>query len=234
MTTDDPTLDEVRSMFSYYAGPSAPVLRARRSHTPRRLLVVVAVALLLAGASIASADGLGLFDGGTPVSPAMRASIAAGSIGAPAALDPGIEAGTAVTLITIPTDKGTVSLIASRATRASYCAGLAFSWLGERAGLGCDGPGGDPAAIDVGQTSPGIFRKSPLYVYGHVLDQHATEARIDLADGTHRDLALTDGFFLGELAPADSVARVDALDASGAVLASQVEQPITLKLPSAP
>jgi hypothetical protein len=226
MTAHDPLFDELRGMFDCYAGPAAPVLRARRSRTLRRLVLVVAVAALLAVASIASADGLGLFDGGQPVSPELQAQIAKDSVGAPPGLDPGIEADTAVRLITIPTEKGSASLIVSRATRASYCMGIALSWLGGRPGLGCNGPGGRQLAISWGLLSPGPVGTSPGFVDGHVQTEGAAQVRVVLEDGRHVDLDLTDGFFLGELDPGTAVLRFEALDGAGAVIATAEVQPV--------
>jgi hypothetical protein len=231
MSVNDPVLDDLRDMFAWFEGPATPRPRARRSHAARRLILLVAIAAVLAAASVASADGLGLFDGGTPVSPLEQAQIASSSQGAPPALDPGIEAGTAVTLITIPTEKGTVSLVVSRATRASYCDGIAFSWLGNRPGLGCDGPvvaGSSVPAIDLGTAGvPG-----ERFVWGHVQAAQAVTVRVELTDGSHQDIPLTDGFYLGELGATDAVNRVDALDASGAVLASESENPVVIGIPT--
>jgi hypothetical protein len=235
MSVNDPVLDDLRDMFAWFEGPATPRPRARRPRAPRRLILVGAIALVLAAASVASADGLGLFDGGTPVSPQVQAQIAASSQGAPPALDPGIEAGTAVTLITIPTEQGTASLVVSRATRASYCDGIAFSWLGDRQGLGCDGPvesGTVPPAIDFGQAVLGILGRSPRFVWGHVQPAQASTVRLDLTDGTQRDIPLTDGFYLTELGAHDQVDRVEALDPSGAVLAAQSESPVGIGIPT--
>lgn len=237
MIANDPVLGELRDMFAQLEGPPAPLTEPRRARGRRRFVLIIGILLALALASVASADSFGLFDGGTPVSPGMQASIAAGAQGAPPALDPGIEAGTAERLITIPTEKGTVSLIVSRARRASYCMGLTFSWLGDRAGLGCDGPAVGPAAtpptaIDLGRVVPGRVGASPCFVYGHVLPPTAAIVRLSLTDGSQRDVPLTDGFFLTELGAAEVMTRVEALDPAGAVLAGQTESPLVVGMPT--
>jgi len=234
---NDPVLGELRDMLAQLEGPATPLTEPRHARSRRRLVLIAGIVLALVAASVASADSFGLFDGGTPVSAEMQASIAAGEQGAPSALDPGIEADTAERLITIPTEEGTVSLIVSRASRASYCMGVAYSWLGDKPGLGCDGPAVGPAAtappaIDLGVAGLAIVGSSPCVVWGHVRPQSAATVRLDLADGTHRDLPLTDGFFLSELAATDVLDRVEALDPSGAVLAEQAESPTLIGLPT--
>jgi hypothetical protein len=237
MTAGDPVLAELRDMFARFEGPPTPQIAPRRTRPLRRLVLIAGILLALVVASVASADSFGVFDGGTPVSPAMKASIAAGEQGAPPALDPGIEAGTAERLITIPTEQGTVSLIVSRASRASYCMGLSFSWLGDKAGLGCNGPVVGPAThtppqIDFGLVVPGLVGSSPCFVYGYVRPPSAATARLELADGTHRDIPLTDGFFLSELAATDVLERVEALDPSGTVLGTYIQEKALIGLPT--
>jgi hypothetical protein len=223
MATHDPLGDELRAMFAHYQGPIEPIPTVRRSIARRRLLLVVGLALLLVGASAASArQAIDIF-GGQPASQQIKDQIAAGSRGAPPDLDPGIEADKAVTMISIATAKGTVSLIASPARRATYCMGLKLSWEGG-AGLGCNGPR-DPATpltpIDVGQEIPGKLGSSPIYVYGRINNTQATNARLELADGSHRDLKLTSGYFLAELASTAQLARVEAIDTDGTILDQQ-------------
>lgn len=226
MTSHDPVLAELRAMFACYEGPGVPQLAAarRRGRGARRLVGAVALLALLVAVSVASADRLDLFDG-RPVPLAVKQQIATSSEGAPPALDPGIDASTAVSMITLPTAKGTVSLVVSRATRATYCDGLDFSWLRGGPGLGCDGPvtpgSPTPPPIDIGMASPGILGTSPIYVYGYVRTEGAVTARLVLGKGGHVDKSLTHGFFLFELAGDGSFTGVQALAASGDVIATQ-------------
>jgi hypothetical protein len=169
-----------------------------------------------------------LFSGGQAVPQQVKDRIAAGNAGAPPGLDPGIEASKTVTMITIPTTKGTVSLTASPARRATYCIGLLFSW-GGGVGPGCNGPRNANTpypVVDVGQAIPGYVGKSPIYVYGRINDARATTARLELSDGSHRDVDLTTGYFLAELGPTDQLLQVDALNAQGSTITSQAVPPI--------
>jgi hypothetical protein len=227
--THDPLFDEVRAMFVHFQGPVEPRVQHRRACGRRRLFFLIGIAVVLVGGSVASAGQVAsLFSGGEPVSQQVKDRIAAGSEGAPPDLDPGIEANKTVTMITIATAKGTVSLTASPARRATYCIGLLFSW-GGGVGPGCNGPR-DPntpyPVVDVGQAIPGYVGTSPIYVYGRINDARATTARLELSDGSHRDLDLTTGYFLAELGPTEQLAQVDALDAHGSTITSQDVRPI--------
>jgi hypothetical protein len=223
MATHDRLGDELRAMFAHYQGPVEPLPTVRRPFAHRRLLLVVGIALLLVGASAASARQVIDIFGGQPASQQLKDRIASESQGAPPDLDPGIEADKAVTMISIATAKGTVSLIASPARRATYCMGLHLSWA-RGVGLGCNGPR-DPGTpltpIDVGQAIPGLLGSSPIYVYGRVNDTQATSARLQLADGSHVDLKLTSGYFLAELAPTQQLDRVEAINSDGTTFDQQ-------------
>jgi hypothetical protein len=228
MNVVDPTFDELREMFACLEGPARPMLSTKRSRRPRRLMVAIAIASLLIGGSVAGARSLDLFDG-TPVSPAIKQKIAIEDQGAPPALDPGLETDKLVTIFSIPTEKGTVSLIAGPAKRATYCIGVTFSW-GGGFGPGCDGPTTSahpaPTPIDIGIGGEGNVGKTPIIVYGRVNDDSATQVRVESRDGSTKTLELTQGYFLAELGATAWPQDVYALDASGAVVATYHEPPL--------
>jgi hypothetical protein len=237
MNSDDPVIEDLQRMFDQFEGPADPIHVGRRRPFRRRAMsrqfgIAIGLATLLLGASLAVARERDLFEG-PPAPDVVKSQIATDSTGAPPALDPGIEAGTTVTMISLPVPEGTATLYVSAAKKATYCMGVAFSWLGGKAGLGCTGPAGGalPAgpslAINFGINIPGALGTSPTFVYGHINDPSATSARINLDNGSSKALVLTHGFFLTRLEPGANPTSIDALDAHMALVATQ-----TIRLPS--
>jgi hypothetical protein len=226
MSTSDPVFDDLQRMFGYFEGPPNPTpivdrRATRRRATLRRLGIAVGVATLLLGVSVAGARQLELFDG-QPAPEQVRSQIAADSTGAPPALDPGIEAGKTVAMISLPVPQGTATLYVSPAKNATYCMGVSFSWLGGKAALGCSGPGGPVQPIDIGLFIPGRVGTSSIFIYGHVQNKLATTAQIKLADGSTKSVTLAHGFFLSELDPTADPTSVEARDSQSATIATEV------------
>jgi hypothetical protein len=234
MTVPDPVLDDLQRMFACFEGPPAPALharavRSRRGPRARRLVVLVGIVALLAGASVAAARQLDLFDG-SPAPDSIKQEIATSSLGAPPALDPGIAAEKTVVMIRVAVAKGTAILYVSPSRNPDYryCMGVGFSWLGDgKTGLGCMGPvDGALPVIDVGIEVPGRAGTSSGYIHGRINDDRATSVRFVLPDGSAKTVPLTHGYFLTELPPGSYPPRVEALDADGSVLATQTMQPV--------
>jgi hypothetical protein len=227
-------MDELYDMFAWFEGPPAPVVVARAPQRSRlvRLGIAVAILLLLAAASVAGAERLDLFDG-TPASPGVKTTLAQEDQGAPAALDPHIDADATVEKIDLAVPQGMVRLYVTSAARPgyTYCMGVALTWLGPGTSMGCAGSGGPP--IDTAFLGLGRLGASSTIIYGHVEPADATTLALDLSDGSRQTVALTDGFFLARLGVCVNLVRETALDAAGLVVATQaVDQGPVLGIPA--
>jgi hypothetical protein len=230
VTSNDPVGEELRAMLAFYQGPTIPLTTRRRPRTRQRRALLVALAAVLICVSVASAREFDLL-AGQPATDQVKAQIASAGAGAPAALDPKIEAGKSVIMITLPVKQGTASLVVAPAADASYCMGVTFSWLANSASLGCDGPSDATQPIASGITIPGVMGQSPVYVYGRVRDASAARVRITLADGSAFEITLTHGFFLANLDPDSRPTSIESLDSNNAVLS---REPVGDSLPPAP
>jgi hypothetical protein len=192
-------------------------------------VVGIGVASLLIGASVAGARQFDMFDG-TPAPESVKAQIATESLGAPPALDPGIEASKTVAMIHLPVAKGIVTLYASPSTNAAYtyCRSIRFSWNGEGAGPGCLGPvNGSIPPIDIAV----LATSSTIYVFGRINDDRAQSVRLSLPNGSTQTVALTQGFYLTTLGTGQSPTSADALDAAGTVLATKMLSTTVIGIP---
>jgi hypothetical protein len=207
----------------------------RHRATTRRLIVALGIALLLLGAAVAGARQFDMFDG-TPAPDSIKAQIATQSLGAPPALDPGIDADRTVAMIHLPVAKGVVTLYASPSTKPTYtyCVSIRFSWNGEGAGPGCMGPvNGSLPPIDFGIMLPGnAGRPSAGYAFGRINDERAESVRFALSDGSTKTVPLTHGFYVTMLDPGQDPTSVEALDGNGTVIASQALSTKVIGMPS--
>jgi hypothetical protein len=226
----------VESAWSDVVARARPRRQGRRQRaTTRRLIVVVGIAVLLIGAAVAGARQFDMFDG-TPAPDSVKAQIATLSLGAPPALDPGIEADKTVAMIHLPVAKGVVTLYASPAKKAAYtyCVSIRFSWNVEGAGPGCMGPvNGSLPPIDIGIMFPGsAARPSMGYAFGRINDERAESVRFALTDGSTKTVPLTEGFYVTTLDPGQKPTRAEALDVNGTVIATKELPTKVIGIPS--
>jgi hypothetical protein len=192
--------------------------RQRRGARARRVPLLIAVALLLLGASVAALADIGGLFSGAPAPPSVERALQDGSP-RPAWLSSRIEADKARELIRTPTAKGDLVLWIAPTSDGNIC--LALQHPGEkRLSPACVRP--DQAAGHIEYTVDAPFRAPKAAwrsIWGRVPARTATLS-LGFSDGTTRRVALSKGFFVSPLG-ARSPSLLVARDASGRQIARQ-------------